>query len=98
MAASERFKNEWQHIGGNRGSPVMDGERHGVAVFLRGEGNGRSTAVLYRVRNEIRYDLSQPVGVPLAAQITAPLPTQYGVRLAGTDLHDGLLAHVLKIG
>jgi hypothetical protein len=69
----ERFKHERQYIVRNRGASIMDGEHHGVAVSMRGERDRRSAAVLYRVANEIRYDLGQPVGVPLATQVPAGL-------------------------
>src|SRR5512141_1081728 len=84
-AASERFKHERQHLWGNRRTPVMNGEHHGIALLLPGESDGRSAAVLYRVADQIRHDLREPVDVPLAAQISAGLKPHDCLRSAGTD-------------
>ena len=59
--ASERFKDERQDIGRNRWASIMDSERHGVAVAVRGKRDRRSAPVLYRVGNQVRYELGQPV-------------------------------------
>ena len=98
VAASKRFEHERQHIVGNWRAAVMDGEGDGLPVFAPRENNGRAFAMLYRVPDEVRHHLGEAVGVPLAAQIPGGLKSHDGVGLAGTNLDQRLLAHLLKIG
>ena len=98
MAASERFKHERQHIRRNRGPPLWTASVTDSPFFVPGEGDGRASAMLYRVADQIRHHLGEAVGVPFAAQIPAGFQSHDGVRLAGTDLDHRLLAHLLKIG
>jgi hypothetical protein len=53
--------------------------------------------VLYRVADQIRHDLREPVDIPLAAQISAGLKPQDRLRSAGTDLDHRFLAHLPKV-
>jgi hypothetical protein len=76
----------------------MNGERHRLALLLRGEADGGSVAVLNRVADEIRDDLSESVNIPLAAQIAAGLKPQDCLSTAGTDFDDRFLAHLPKVG
>ena len=47
----------------------MDDERHRLPISVRGEGDGRASAMLYRVADQVRHDLGEPVGIPFAAQV-----------------------------
>ena len=68
----------------------MDGERHGVAVAVRGKRDRRSAAVLYRVANQIRYELGQPVGVSFALQVSVGLQPHDCLRLTGSNRSDSI--------
>src|SRR6476660_2745206 len=80
---------------GGIATSIMEAERHGVAVSVRGDRDGRSLAVLYPVANQIRYELGQPVAIPLASQVSVRLQPHDCPRLTGTDLNHRLLAHLL---
>src|SRR6185295_6652111 len=72
-AASERFEYRWQCVFRNRWATVLDRERYGVTLLLSGKSDGCSAAMLYRVGEQIRHDLCEPVGIPLAMQIARHL-------------------------
>ena len=75
----------------------MDGEAHRVTLLLGDDRDGRSAAVLYRVANQIRHDLRQPVAVPLASQVPARLQSHGGLGVCGADFSQCFFADLLKI-
>ena len=50
------------------------------------------------IANEIRHDLGEAVGIPLADQIATLFQPQDGVRVGGVDLEHHLFADVLQVG
>ena len=67
------------------GPPLLHRERDRIVVLAGGERDRRSATVLYRVADEIRKDLCEPVSVPFAAQITARVQLHDCLGVARTN-------------